>query len=439
MTWQLVLLIVFGALILLLASGIPVAFAFMAINILGALLVWGGSDPIGQFVLSVYSSIAKFALVPVPLFLLMGEVMFHSGVAFKMMAALDRWIGKIPGRLSLLAVAGGTVFATLSGSSMASTAMLGSVLVPEMRNKGYSTSLSVGPILGAGTLAIMIPPTSLGVLLASLAQVNVGSLLMAIIVPGLMMASAFAIYIVVISLLNPKMAPKYDAAPVSWRVRIKETVLYVLPLFTILFLVIGSMLLGLATPNEAAALGAVGCIVLAVIYHKGITWQIVKNTMSGTVKVSGMMLFIVAGSTAFSQILTFTGATQQLVQFASSVKVPVLGIVILMQLVLLLLGMFMEPLSILMVTLPLYIPVATALDVNLIWFCAITLLNMEIGAISPPFGLSLFVAKGVMGDSATMGDIYRGSLPFIGLDLFVMTLMLFVPATVLWLPGLVSG
>ncbi len=439
MTWQLVLLIVFGALILLLASGIPVAFAFMAINILGALLVWGGSDPIGQFVLSVYSSIAKFALVPVPLFLLMGEVMFHSGVAFKMMAALDRWIGKIPGRLSLLAVAGGTVFATLSGSSMASTAMLGSVLVPEMRNKGYSTSLSVGPILGAGTLAIMIPPTSLGVLLASLAQVNVGSLLMAIIVPGLMMASAFAIYIVVISLLNPKMAPKYDAAPVSWRVRIKETVLYVLPLFTILFLVIGSMLLGLATPNEAAALGAVGCIVLAVIYHKGITWQIVKNTMSGTVKVSGMMLFIVAGSTAFSQILTFTGATQQLVQFASSVKVPVLGIVILMQLVLLLLGMFMEPLSILMVTLPLYIPVATALDVNLIWFCAITLLNMEIGAISPPFGLSLFVVKGVMGDSATMGDIYRGSLPFIGLDLFVMTLMLFVPATVLWLPGLVSG
>lgn len=439
MTWQLVLLIIFGALILLLASGIPVAFAFMAINILGALLVWGGSDPIGQFVLSVYSSIAKFALVPVPLFLLMGEVMFHSGVAFKMMAALDRWIGKIPGRLSLLAVAGGTVFATLSGSSMASTAMLGSVLVPEMRNKGYSTSLSVGPILGAGTLAIMIPPTSLGVLLASLAQVNVGSLLMAIIVPGLMMASAFAIYIVVISLLNPKMAPKYDAAPVSWRVRIKETVLYVLPLFTILFLVIGSMLLGLATPNEAAALGAVGCIVLAVIYHKGITWQIVKNTMSGTVKVSGMMLFIVAGSTAFSQILTFTGATQQLVQFASSVKVPVLGIVILMQLVLLLLGMFMEPLSILMVTLPLYIPVATALDVNLIWFCAITLLNMEIGAISPPFGLSLFVVKGVMGDSATMGDIYRGSLPFIGLDLFVMTLMLFVPATVLWLPGLVSG
>ncbi len=222
MTWQLVLLIVFGALILLLASGIPVAFAFMAINILGALLVWGGSDPIGQFVLSVYSSIAKFALVPVPLFLLMGEVMFHSGVAFKMMAALDRWIGKIPGRLSLLAVAGGTVFATLSGSSMASTAMLGSVLVPEMRNKGYSTSLSVGPILGAGTLAIMIPPTSLGVLLASLAQVNVGSLLMAIIVPEPSIG-----YIVVISLLNPKMAPKYDAAPVSWKLK-KQCFMYYL-------------------------------------------------------------------------------------------------------------------------------------------------------------------------------------------------------------------
>ena len=439
MSWEVVLLVIFGALILLLATGIPVAFAFMSINILGALLVWGGSDPIGQFVLSVYASIAKFALVPVPLFLLMGEVMFHSGVAFKMMAALDRWIGKIPGRLSLLAVAGGTVFATLSGSSMASTAMLGSVLVPEMQSKGYSTSLCVGPILGAGTLAIMIPPTSLGVLLASLAQVNVGNLLMAIIVPGLMMAAAFTIYIIVISLVKPGMAPRYEAPPVSWRVRVKEMLLYVVPLFLIIFLVIGSMLLGFATPNEAAALGAVGCIALAVIYHKGISWGIVKNTLGGTVKVSGMMLFIVAGSTAFSQILTFTGATQELVKFAASVDIPTLGIVILMQIVLLLLGMFMEPLSILMVTLPLYIPVATALDVDLIWFCALTLLNMEMGAISPPFGLSLFVMKGIMGDRATMGEIYRGSLPFIALDALVMSLMLFIPATVLWLPGLVGG
>lgn len=439
MSWEVVLLIIFGALVLLLASGIPVAFAFMAINIVGALLIWGGSDPIGQFVLSVYSSIAKFALVPVPLFLLMGEAMFHSGVAFKMMAALDRWIGRIPGRLSLLAIAGGTVFATLSGSSMASTAMLGSVLVPEMRSKGYSLSLCVGPILGAGTLAIMIPPTSLGVLLGSLAQVNVGKLLMAIIVPGLMMAAAFSIYIIVVSLLRRKMAPPYDAPPVSWAVRIKETALYVIPLFTIIFLVIGSMLLGFATPNEAAALGALGTVVLAAIYRKGLNWDVIKRTMGGTVKVTGMMLFIVAGSTAFSQILTFTGATQELVKFAASVQIPALGIVILMQVVLLLLGMFMEPLSILMVTLPLYIPVATALGVDLIWFCAITLLNMEVGAISPPFGLSLFVMKGILGKDVGMGEIYRGSLPFIALDVLVMSLMLFVPATVLWLPNLAGG
>jgi tripartite ATP-independent transporter DctM subunit len=438
MTWQLVLLVVFGGLVLLLASGVPVAFAFMAVNIIGALLIWGGTDPIGQFVLSIYSSISKFSLVPVPLFLLMGEVMFHSGVAFKMMAALDRWIGRIPGRLSLLAVGGGTLFSTLSGSSMASTAMLASVLVPEMQRKGYSTTMSVGPIVAAGTLAIMIPPTSLGVLLASLAQINVGKLLMAIIVPGLMMAVAFAAYIIIRSMLNPKVAPPYDAPSVPWRVRIREALLYILPLASIIFLVIGSMVLGIATPNEASALGALGCFVLAAIYRKGIKWDWLKKSMGGTVKVSGMMLLIVAGSTAFSQILTFTGATGSLVQFAADIDLPRIGILIIMQVVLIVLGMFMEPLSILMVTLPLYIPVAQALEFDLIWFCAIMLLNMEMGAISPPFGLSLFVVKGIMGDSAPLTSIYRSSLPFLALDAGVMTIMIFVPSTVLWLPALMG-
>jgi len=156
------------------------------------------------------------------------------------------------------------------------------------------------------------------------------------------------------------------------------------------------------------------------------------------VKVSGMMLLIVAGSTAFSQILTFTGATGSLVQFAADIDLPRIGILIIMQVVLIVLGMFMEPLSILMVTLPLYIPVAQALEFDLIWFCAIMLLNMEMGAISPPFGLSLFVVKGIMGDSAPLTSIYRSSLPFLALDAGVMTIMIFVPSTVLWLPALMG-
>lgn len=435
MSWELTLLLILGSLVILMASGLPVSYSFLAVNVVAVYLLWGGLDGLRQLVLNMYSSVASFALVPVPLFILMGEVMFHSGVAFTMMRTLNKWIGRIPGRLSLLAVGGGTLFATLSGSSMASTAMLGSILIPEMEQLGYKRPMTVGPILGSGTLASMIPPTALGVLLASLSQIPVGGFLLAIIVPGLLMSTVFAVYIMVRCYLQPHLAPASAVTESSWRERILDGVRYILPLGLIIFLVIGLIILGVATPNEAAALGALGTFVLAFVYNKGIKWTLLKKSFSGTLNVTGMMLLILAGSTAFSQVLAFSGATQSLVNAALQLAIPALGMLILMQLILVIMGMFMEPLSILMITLPLFLPIAKGLHFDLVWFCVLILLNMEMAAISPPFGMSLFVMKGVMPGDVAMSQIYAASYPFLLLDALVMALIIAFPKFALWLPG----
>jgi len=433
MDWLVTLIAIIGGLVVFMALGVPVAFSFLTVNILGILYFWGW-DGLQQLVLSMYSSVASFSLLPVPLFILMGEVMFHSGVVLKMMDTLDKWIGRVPGRLSILAVGGGTLFATFSGSSIASTAVLGSILVPEMEKRKYKKSISIGPILGSGTLASMIPPTALGVLLASLSQISIGKFLLAIVVPGLIMALSYIIYIIVICIIKPELAPRYEIQDIILKEKLLDTVKYVLPLGIIIFLVIGVIVLGIATPNEAAALGALGSFVLALIYA-GPSREMITKTMSGTITVTGMMFMIIAGSTSFSQLLAYSGATEALVETVIGVSIPPLALLFVMQLILIFMGMFMEPLSILMITIPLFIPLAQSLDFNLIWFCVIILLNMEMAAISPPFGMSLFVMKGLLPPGTNMGTVYRAGIPFLACDLIVMILMIAFPSIVLWLPS----
>ena len=437
MEWWLILLIIFSALVILFALGVPVAFAFLFVNVIAVYVFWGGGAGLSQLILSIYESVTIFALLPVPLFVLMGEVMFRSGIAPRMMDVLDKWLGRLPGRLSLLAVGGGTLFATLSGSAMAGAAMLGSVLVPEMEKRGYKKPMSLGPILGSGGLAIMIPPSALGVLLAALGRFSVGRFLIAIIVPGLIMAVLYGAYVVGRCWLQPELAPSYAVPPTSLLDKIRATLRYVLPLSSIVFLVVGLIFLGIATPTEAAALGALGCLVLAFIY-RGLSWEVLKTSVTGTLQVTIMMLMILTGSTAFAQILAYTGATQGLVECALSIPLPPICVLIAMQVVLLIMGTFMEPLTIMMVTLPIFMPIVEKLAFNPLWFGAIMLLNMEMATTSPPFGLVLFVMKGVAPPGTTMGDIYKAGLPFLACDAVAMALMMVFPELVLWLPGLMK-
>ena len=435
MEWQLALIVIFGCLLVLMATGMPVAFAFMIINVAGVAILWGVTPGLRQLTLSFFDSLSSFLLVPVPLFILMGEVMFCSGMAPLLIETVDKWLGRLPGRLGLLAVGGGTLFATLSGASMASTAVLGSVLVPEMERRGYKKPMSLGPILGSGGLAIMIPPSNLAVLLGAVGEISVGRILIAIIIPGLLMAALYATYIIMRCRLQPSVAPAYEVVSPPLSERLIDTARYVLPLGFIVFLVVGLIFLGVATPSEAAATGALGTFILAAFYRK-LNWDLVKKSASSTLQVTVMMFMIIAGATAFSHVIAYSGASQGLIEFAMALPLPPILIVAAMLAVSIFLGMFINLLAIIMLTIPLFVPLVMALGFDPVWFAVIFLLTLEMGATSPPFGLSLFVMKGVAPPGTTMGDIYRAAIPFLGCDLVVLVLLLAAPTIALWLPNL---
>lgn len=434
MDWWLILFIILVGILFLFAIGLPVAFSFFVLNILAAFLLWGGQKGLDQFILSLYGSI-NFNMLPIPLFILMGEVMFRTGVAPRMIETLDKWIGRVPGRLSLLTVFGGAIFGALSGAATASVAMLGTVMLPEMEKRGYKPPMTLGPIMGSAGLDIMIPPSALGVILASLARFSIGKFLFAIIVPGLIMAMVYAAYVVIRCLLQPSLAPVYEVPRIPLRVKIVDTIRYILPLGSIIFLAMGVIYLGVATPNEAAALGAVGCYGLAFFYRK-LQWGVVKDTFLDSTKISAMIFLVLAGAVAFSQIMAYTGATNGLVDFLLTLPLSPLLLMISMQMGLLIMGCFIDALPIMIITVPIFMPVIKTLGFDPIWFGAIMLLNMQMGTLSPPFGLVLFVMKGVAPPHIKMVDIYKSVYPIIGLDLIVMAIMIAFPQVVLWLPGL---
>ncbi len=233
MEWYWVLSILIGGVVGFMLLGIPVVFAFFAVNLIGSYFFMGGEKGVEQLVRSATSSVQNFALLPIPLFILMGELMFYTGLAARAIDAIDKLIARVPGRLSLVAIMGGTIFSSLSGSTIANTAMLGSTLLPEMYRRGYKPVISIGPIVAVGGLAMLIPPSALAVLLGSIARIPIGDLLVASIIPAIMMAVLFFGYVLIRCWRNPSLAPPYDVEDLTWGERIKPTLIYVLPLMGI--------------------------------------------------------------------------------------------------------------------------------------------------------------------------------------------------------------
>jgi tripartite ATP-independent transporter DctM subunit len=367
----------------------------------------------------------------------MGELMFHSGIANSTIDVIDKWLGRLPGRLSLLAAGAGVLFAALSGSTLANTAMLGTVLLPEMQRRGYKTSMSVGPIIGVGGLAMLIPPSSLAVVLASIGHMSVGKILVAGVIPGLLLGVLIASYIVVRCWLNPSLAPRYDVAPVTLMKKITGTIKYVIPLGFIIFMVLGLMLLGVATPTEAAATGALATILVTTVY-KRLSWKMIKASMIGTLEISIMVFMIIAASNSFSSILAYTGATRGLLGLVEGLNVPPLLILIGMQLIVFVMGTFMETISIMMVCIPIFMPIVQMLGFDPIWFGVLMLINFETGFITPPFGMLLFVMKGVAPDDLNIKEICYAAAPFILCEIAAMVMIIAWPEIALWLPSLLS-
>jgi tripartite ATP-independent transporter DctM subunit len=388
-------------------------------------------------ILSIDSSVATFILVPVPMFILMGTMMFHSGVAYRMIDVLDQWLGRIAGRLAVLAVAAGALFATLTGVAMGSVAMLGSTLVPDMERRGYARSLALGSVLASGSLAILIPPSALAVILASLGKFSVGKLLVGIIVPGVLLAIVYAAYIVIRCTLQPSLAPPYVVERTALGPRLRDTFIYVLPPMSMIVVVIGVIFAGIATPTEAAAIGTLLSFILAACYGR-LTWPVIKLAVGSATSLSIMILLVLTGSAAFSQLLSFSGVTPAITEAAVGLDVHPIVVMFLMQLVVMVLGMFIEQTAIVLVTIPIFMPIVSGMGWDPIWFGAVMMLNLEMATITPPFGLSLFVMKGIAPEGTTMGDVYQAALPFIGLNIIVMVVMILFPEIVLWLPAMMK-
>jgi len=414
---------------------LPVAFAFMLINIAGVLYLWGSGIALQQLISNIREALTNFSIAPIPLFVLMGELMFRTGIATRLIDTIDKWIGGIPGRLSFLAVGAGAMLSTLSGSSVANTAILGSTLLPEMEKKGYKEPMTLGPILGSGGLAILIPPSALGVLLASIAKISIGSFLIAIIVPGILLAVLFMLYIFIRAKMQPHLAPAYESERTSLSERLMSTIKYILPLGIIIFLVIGLIFFGIATPTEAAAMGVVGSALLALVYGQ-LSFLNIRKSLEGTMRITSMIFILIAGSTTFSELLSFSGVTREIVLIVNSIQAAPIVIVIFMLTILIVMGTFMDGLSIMMITLPIFMPVVITLDYNLLWFATLVLITIEIGQISPPFGMGLFAMKGVTPPEISMRNIYKASFPFIGLDILLIIILIIFPIIVTWLPNL---
>lgn len=437
MEWWVTLVLFLLGLMVLLGLRVPVAFALLGINIVAAVLVLGLGGGATQLVLSTHHSLAKFTLIPVPLFILMGEILFRSGVATQAIHALDVILGRVPGRLGLLTTGAGTVFAVLSGSTLANTALLGKTLLPEMERRNYSRSMGMGAVMASGGLAMIIPPSTLAVIWGATAGVSVGPLLIAGIVPGLLMALGYLVIITIWSTIF-KGAPKNQRARViSGRERARSFFVDLLPLGGIIFLVTGFIFLGIATPIESAALGAVGSIVLAAL-HGRLRWRVLLDSLVGAAHFSAMLLFILVGSSVYSQVMSFSGATSGVVNWLLGVSQDPLIVLLLILAVVLILGFFLEQISIMLVTLPFFMPVVTSLGWEPIWFGMVMLIALQIALSTPPLGLGLFVMKGVAPHGTTLKQTYKAAVPFVASDVVVIALLIAAPGLVLWLPGLMA-
>ena len=437
MEWWMVLTFFLGGLIFLLLSKFPVAFAFLLMDVLG-ILVFMGSAGLKNVTLGIFSSLSIFTITPVPLFILMGELMYHSHVADITLDILDRWLGRLPGRLGILAALSGTIFAATSGSTMANTAMLGTVLLPEMRKRGYSVSMSVGPIIGSGGLAMLIPPSALAVVLAGIGGISVGGLLMAGVVPGVLLGLFFSIYIVLMAWLKPSCAPPYVVPPTPIGEKLILTVKHLVPIAFIIFSVIGVIIAGLATPTEAAASGTIATFVVTLVYRR-FNWQVLKASLKGSIEIWVMVFMIIAASSTFSMILAYTGASRGLLGLIENLTVHPIWILIGMQLIVGFMGCFMDGVSIMMICLPVFMPISNALGFDPIWFGVLFLINIEMGQLTPPFGMLLFVMKGVAPEDIKMEQIIWAAVPYMVFDVLIMAMIMVWPSIALWLPGFLKA
>ena len=435
MTWWLALGGGIGLLLSLLFLSIPVFVAFLILNVVGILWLMGPAG-FGLFANSIYTTATITALATVPLFIVMGEILFRSGAMEAVFDSLDRLVGRIRGRQYVLCILLSAILGALSGAAMAVAGLLGRSLLPEMLRRGYNTRLSAGTILGGACLDPIIPPSVLAILIATLAEISTAGLLVAGIIPGLLLMCLFLAYVLIQVRRNPSLAPDVDAEAGDGRPKQSAAmaVLRIVPCAFVFFMVMGLIMFGVATPTEAAATGVFGAIIVAAISRKlSIAMLIQSFTTAAT--VAALLLVIMCCAVMFSQLLTFTGATRAVAELVASLSLPSLLMLLMMLALPVMLFMFLDQLAIMLVLIPIYQPLLKLYDFDPIWFWTLFLIVATVGGLTPPFGYVLFALKSAAPQLPTT-EIYRASWPFVWLIVLGLIILIMFPALVTFLPNL---
>ena len=435
MSWWIALSGGMTILLALLLMGVPVFVAFLVLNVVGILTLFGPAG-FGLFINSIYSTATLSALAAVPLFIVMGEILFRSGAMEVLFNSLDRLVGKIRGRQYVLCILLSAIVGALSGAAMAVAGLLGRSLYPAMVARGYDRKLSAGTILGGASLDPIIPPSILAILVATIAQISTGKLLVAGIVPGIILSGIFLIYVLVRVKLDPSLAPEItkDSERASGSLLI--AFLQLIPSASIFFLVMGLVMLGVATPTEAAATGVAGSVILAYAYG-GLSWRMLKDALASGVTVASLLLVVMCCAVIFSQLLTFTGAPQALGEIVVGLKLPYVLMLTLLLLLPFILFMFLDQIALMLVLIPIYQPILKIYGFDEIWFWTLFLIVATVGGISPPFGYTIFAFKTAVND-LSMTDVYRAAWPFVWLIMGGLLLMAIFPPLITFVPNLTS-
>lgn len=430
MSTELVTLILFGGLILLLALGVRVFLALGIISIIVTFLVSGVN---GLFMLATttYKTITDTSLIAIPLFLLMANFLVHSGIADRLFDALSYWLSGVRGGLAIVSLGVCVALAMASGFTPGLITM-GLIAVPAMLKRNYDKSLALGSVMAGGVLGDVIPPSLMMIIFGFITRVSIGKLFFGGFIPGFICAGVYSIYILTRSYLQPYIAPRVGEH-VTWRLRWTSLREVVIPAL-IVIAVLGSIFAGIATPTEAAGVGAFAALLSLFVYRR-FSQKVIVDSCIETIKISGMALWILVAATLFGQVYTSAGAQGMVMRIVEALEVNRWFILIGMQIILLIFGMFMDDFAIITICSPIFMPIALSLGFDPIWFGIIFILNMQIAYLTPPFGWCLILMKGIAPPEVSTTDIWRSVPPFVGMQLLVLIMVMVFPALAIWLPG----
>lgn len=426
------ILIAFAAMLAMMLLGLPIAVSMAAIGILGGLLAYGMPfiDSIAPVVWGVHND---NLLTAIPLFVLMGELLLRSGIADRMFGALAAWLGRLPGGLLHTGVGCSALFAATSGSSVATAATIGTVALPSLHKRGYPMHLSLGSIAAGGTLGILIPPSVNMIIYGSLTDTSIGKLFIAGIIPGLLLTAFFMLFIAAYSLMTGN-AKREEKVPLSERLRLLKDLV---PPAVVFFIVMGSLYTGLATTTESAALGVVTSLLFAWRSGK-LNWTLLQHCFVQTGKTSGMILLIITAAFILNLAISLTGVAEAMTAWVTSFGLSATEMLLVLMVFYFLLGMFMDVLSMMVATIPITFPIVTHMGIDPVWFGIFIVLMCELGMITPPVGMNLFVVHGIRPDKGGIRDAMVGAVPYV-LIMIAFTLLLIVwPGIATWLPGKMS-